>query len=98
MRMFYEITIPGLSMHTDFPAVRHRLLADFPDVVDVLAMITPATVLVVYRGTDEVDAWIDALSESVATRRIGLGRSRSRGGRRHPGRGQIATGANYYIS
>jgi hypothetical protein len=72
MQKLYEITIPGLSMTADFPAVRHRLLADFPRVVDVLAMTTPATVLVVYTGEQEVDCWIDALSDSVATRRIRL--------------------------
>jgi hypothetical protein len=72
MQKLYEITIPGLSMTADFPAVRHRLLADFPDVVDVLAMTTPATVLVVYTGEPDVDCWIDALSDSVATRRIRL--------------------------
>ena len=31
MQKLYEITIPGLSMKADVPAVRHRLLADFPD-------------------------------------------------------------------
>ena len=30
MQKLYEITIPGLSMKVDFPAARHRLLADFP--------------------------------------------------------------------
>jgi hypothetical protein len=79
MAKLYEITIPGLSMRTDFPAVRHRLLADFPDVDEVLATTTPATVLVAYRGEDEVDAWLDALSDSVATRRIGLGLGRPAG-------------------
>jgi hypothetical protein len=73
MQKLYEITIPGLSMKADFPAVRHRLLADFPHVIDVLAMTTPATVLIVYSGGEELDAWIDALSESVATRRISSG-------------------------
>jgi hypothetical protein len=76
VQKLYEITIPGLSMKTDFPAVRHRHLADFPQVVEVLAMTAPGTVLVVYLGEDEVDAWLDALSDSVATRRIGLGHSR----------------------
>jgi hypothetical protein len=72
MQKLYEITIPGLSMTADFPAVHHRLLAGFPHVVDVLAMTTPATVLVVYTGEQEVDCWIDALSDSVATRRTRL--------------------------
>ncbi|HWC86421.1 MAG TPA: hypothetical protein VG388_07775 [Solirubrobacteraceae bacterium] len=72
MPSLYEITIPGLSMRADFPAIRHRLLADFPDVLDVLAMTKPATMLVVYREEDELDAWIDALSDSVATRRISI--------------------------
>jgi hypothetical protein len=78
MPQLFEITIPGLSMAVDYPAVRHRLLADFPEVVDVLATTTPATVQVVFRGEEQVDAWLDALSESVATRRIALGRSRIR--------------------
>jgi hypothetical protein len=77
MQRLYEITIPGLSMRADFPAVRHRLLADFPDVAEVLAMTTPGTVLVMYRGEHEVDAWLDALSDSVATRRMSLGRGRT---------------------
>jgi hypothetical protein len=69
----YEITIPGLSMQTDFPAVRHRLLADFPQVTDVIATTTPATVQILYTGEAAVDAWIAALSESVAARRMSRG-------------------------
>jgi hypothetical protein len=65
MQKLYEITIPGLSMKADLPAIRDRLLADFPRVIEVLSMTTPATVLIVYRGEEEVDAWIDALSDSV---------------------------------
>jgi hypothetical protein len=75
MPKLYEITIPGLSMKADYPAVRHRLLADFPRVLEVLATTTPATVQVVFRGQEELDAWLDALSDSVATRRLALGRS-----------------------
>ena len=78
MQNLCEITIPGLSIQSEFPAVRHRLLADFPDVLEVLPMTTPATVLVVFRGEEEFDAWVDALSDSVATRRMSLGRSRIR--------------------
>jgi hypothetical protein len=65
----YEITIPALSLETEFPAVRRRLLADFPRLVEVLAMSTPGTVLIAYRGEDEVDAWCEAVSDAVATRR-----------------------------
>jgi hypothetical protein len=72
MQKLYQITIPGLSMKDDFPAARRRLLTDFPRVVEVLAMTTPSTVLVAYLGEDEVDAWLDAVSGSVAPRRMGL--------------------------
>jgi hypothetical protein len=75
MQQLYQITIPGLSLKRDFPAARRRLVADFPRVVDVLATTTPATVLVAYLGEDEVDSWLDALSDSVATRRMGLCRT-----------------------
>jgi hypothetical protein len=78
MQNLCEITIPGLCIKTEYPAVRHRLLADFPDVLEVLPMTTPATVLVAFRGEEEFDAWVDALSDSVATRRMSLGRSRIR--------------------
>ena len=72
MQKLYEITIPGLSLNVDLPAVRHRLLADFPKVVAVLAMTTPATLLIAYHGEQDVDAWLDAISDSVATRRTGF--------------------------
>ena len=75
MQKLYEITIPGLSVAADLPAVRYRLLADFPDVLDVLATTMPATVLIVYRGVAKLDAWLDALSDSVAIRRASLGPS-----------------------
>jgi hypothetical protein len=75
MSKLYEITIPGLSMTTDFPAVRHRLLADFPHVHEVLPTTIPATVLINYGGEAELDAWLDALSDSVAARRMAIGRS-----------------------
>jgi hypothetical protein len=70
VQKLYQITIPGLSLKRDFPAARRRLIADFPLVLEVLATTMPATVLVAYLGDDEVDAWLDALSDSVATRRM----------------------------
>ena len=75
MPSLYQITIPGLSPKGDFTAARRRLIADFPRVLDVLATTIPATVLVAYFGEDEVDAWLNALSDSVATRRMSLLRS-----------------------
>lgn len=72
MQKLYEITIPGLSTKADLPAVRHRLLADFPKVVEVLAMTTPATLLIAYHSEQEVDAWLETISDSVATRRAGF--------------------------
>jgi hypothetical protein len=80
MSKLLEITIPGLSMKADYPAVRHRLLADFPSVLEVVATTTPATVQIVFRSQEELNAWLDALSDSVATRRMALGRSHICGG------------------
>jgi len=74
MPRLYQITIPGLSLKGDFPAAR-RLIADFPRVLEVFAANIPATVLVAYLGEDEVDAWLDAVSDSVATPRMSRRRS-----------------------
>jgi hypothetical protein len=38
-------------------------------VVEVLAMTTPATLLIAYDGEQEVDAWLNAISDCLATRR-----------------------------
>jgi hypothetical protein len=65
--MLYEITIPGLSVRADLPSVRRHLRADFPRVLDVLGTTAPATLLIVYSGEDEIDAWLRALDHSVAT-------------------------------
>jgi hypothetical protein len=65
MQQLYRITVPGLSVKSDFTAVRGRLLAEFPAVVDVIATTAPATVLVVYRGRDEVDAWLVAIADAA---------------------------------
>jgi hypothetical protein len=67
MQMLYEITIPGLSVRADLPAIRRRLRADFPQILDVLATTTPATLLIVYSDSDEIDVWLAALSDCVGT-------------------------------
>jgi hypothetical protein len=70
MQRHYRITVPGLSVKRDLTAVRERLLADFPNVHEVVATTAPATLLVLYSGPENVDAWLDALLDSVATRRV----------------------------
>ena len=69
MQRLCRITVPGLSIESDFTPARQRMLANFPDVHDVLATTAPGTLLVVYSGPDETDAWYKALLESIATRR-----------------------------
>lgn len=68
MQRISRITLPALSIKRDFEAARRRLLADFPAVHDVLATTAPATLLVLYSGPAEVDAWLAALLDPVATR------------------------------
>jgi hypothetical protein len=70
MPRLYQITIPGLSITAHFPAVRRRLLAEFPEVLEVLATTMPGTVLIAYRGEADMDAWLDALDEAVAMRPV----------------------------
>ena len=65
MQRLYQITVPGVSVARDCSAIRHRLLNDFPDVVEVLATTIPATVLIVYRGEDRIDPWLDAVGEAL---------------------------------
>ncbi len=67
MQRLFRITVPGLSAKSNFTAARERLLTDFPDVDEVVATMTPDTLLVVYSGRDEADAWCDALLDSVST-------------------------------
>ena len=69
MQQLYRITVPGLSVRSDFAAVRRRLLADFPAVIDVVATTSPATFLVLYRGRDDADAWLAASADAAMHRR-----------------------------
>jgi hypothetical protein len=67
MQRVARVTVPGLSVRRDFETARRRLLADFSGVDEIVATTAPATLLVLYSGPDELDAWIDALLDSVAT-------------------------------
>jgi hypothetical protein len=63
-----RITVPELSIESDFTAARERILGDFPNVHEVIATTAPGTVLLIYAGADEADAWYIALLDSIATR------------------------------
>jgi hypothetical protein len=68
MQRHCKITVPGLSVKRDFTAARERLLAEFPNIHAVVATTARATLLVLYSGREDVDSWLDALRDSVATR------------------------------
>jgi hypothetical protein len=72
MLQLYDITIPGFSTVADLPTVRHRLLAQFPLVREVLATLVPSTIRIVYQGQDEIDRWLEVLSKAAADCRLGL--------------------------
>jgi hypothetical protein len=60
--------VHGLSVKSDFTAARRALLADFPNVHEVVATTAPATLLVLYSGPAEANAWCNALLSLIATR------------------------------
>jgi hypothetical protein len=67
------LPVPGLRVKSDWAAVRERLLDDFPQVTDVLATTMAATLLVVYDGEADLDAWIHGITQAILTRRVGAG-------------------------
>jgi hypothetical protein len=66
MQRLCRITVPGLSVKRDFSAARRRLLADFPNVDEVVATTAPGTLVVLCSGPEDIDALLDA----VATRQV----------------------------
>jgi hypothetical protein len=83
VQRLYRLTVPGISIKSDFTAARRALLADFPNVDEVVATTAPTTLLVLYSGPDEADAWCKALLDLIATRQVRVMRRllRWRGGR-----------------
>ncbi|HUE28421.1 MAG TPA: hypothetical protein VMP89_16720 [Solirubrobacteraceae bacterium] len=67
----YLITVPGLEVRSDWRVLHDRLLDEFPGVTDVLATTVTGTILIVYEGVAEGDAWLETISETV----VGLRRS-----------------------
>jgi hypothetical protein len=70
MQRLCRITVPALSIKSDFAAARLRMLTDFPNVHEVVATTAPGTLLVVYSGPDDADAWYEALLDSIATSQV----------------------------
>jgi hypothetical protein len=69
MQKLCKITVPGLSVKRNFTAARRRLLAEFPDIQEVVATTAPGTLLVLSSGYEDVDAWLDAL-HPLTTREV----------------------------
>jgi hypothetical protein len=65
----YEMTVPGLSIDSEFTEVRRSLLAAFPRVIEVFPTRAPGTLQVAYVGEDEIDVWCETLNRAVARRR-----------------------------
>jgi hypothetical protein len=64
------ITVPGLTVSSDWRLVHDRLLDEFPEVTDVLATTMSETILVVYEYAAPSDAsrWLDTVSETLLHR------------------------------
>jgi hypothetical protein len=67
------LTVPGVRVASDWAAVHDRLLDDFPGITDVLATTMTATLLIVYEGDANVDAWLGGVSDGILSRRISAG-------------------------
>jgi hypothetical protein len=72
----YSLTLPGLDVRSDWQAAHDRLLDDFPAIDDVLPTTMAATLVIVYRGSPQVDGWLHSIEAALLSRRL-----RSRG---HP--------------
>jgi hypothetical protein len=70
MPRLYLITVPGLTVASDWASVHDRLLDGFPEITDVLATTMSATLLIVYEGEPNVDAWLQGIGDRVLSRRM----------------------------
>jgi hypothetical protein len=73
MPQLYMLTVPGLRVTSDWAVVHDHLLDDFPDVTDVLATTMTATLLIVYEGDANVDAWLEVIGDGILRRRRSVG-------------------------
>jgi hypothetical protein len=60
-----ELQVPGLDVPRASAHARARLLARYAQITDVLATTRPATLLIIYRGEEQVEAWAAALEPVV---------------------------------
>jgi hypothetical protein len=67
--------IPLRQLPVGSRAVEHRLLERFPAIEEVLATDSPAGLILVCRGHEDVDAWIECVEELFDSR---LGGTRAR--------------------
>lgn len=66
----YSITLPGLEVRTDWRLVHDRLLDDFPGIDDVLPTTMPGTIVIVYRGSAQVDGWLESIDTAILGTRL----------------------------
>lgn len=90
MPQLFMLTVPGLKVASDWAAVHDHLLDDFPGIIDVLATTMTATLLIVYEGDADVDAWLECIGEAILTRRLS-GESAPRSRARSPARADLGT-------
>jgi hypothetical protein len=64
------ITVPGLDVKSDWLPVHDLLIDEFRKVTDVLATTIPETLLIVYHGRADIDAWLGGVTEAVLVRRM----------------------------
>jgi hypothetical protein len=69
MPQLYMLTVPGLSVKSDWAPVQGRLLSDFPEVTDVLPTTMAETLLIVYEGEANIDGWLEGVSNAVLSDR-----------------------------
>jgi len=65
MQKLYQITVPGLQVSADWRLIHDRLLDEFSEVTDVLPTTMNSTILIVYEGSDDADAWLETVSETI---------------------------------
>ena len=70
MPRLFMITVPGLQVKCEWLPVHDRLLDEFPAITDVLATTIPETVLIVYEGHADADAWLEAVNKALTFRRL----------------------------